>query len=90
MLIHITIVVTGKVQGVGFRYSAKRTAFEHTINGLVKNFDDGSVYIEAEGTQENIDTYIIWCKSGPRYALVKDIAITKGEVKLFTSFDILG
>ncbi len=90
MLIHITIVVTGKVQGVGFRYSAKRAALEHTIHGFVKNLDDGSVYIEAEGTQENIDTYIIWCKSGPRYALVKDIAITKGEVKHFTSFDILG
>ena len=84
----IIIVVAGKVQGVGFRYSAKQAALEHNIKGFVKNLDDGKVYIEAEGTQENMDAYIIWCKSGPRWAIVSDISITKGEVKHFTSFDI--
>jgi len=46
---HVNITVKGRVQGVGFRYSAMEAAEELGIKGFVRNMPDGSVYIEAEG-----------------------------------------
>ena len=46
------INVTGRVQGVGFRYTTYQLAIEIGLTGTVKNEDDGSVTIEAVGTKE--------------------------------------
>jgi acylphosphatase len=59
------IQVKGLVQGVGFRWSAAREAKARGINGFVKNLSDGSVYIEAEGTELQLNAYVEWCKRGP-------------------------
>jgi acylphosphatase len=59
------IHVRGWVQGVGFRYSALHEARDRDITGYVKNLSDGSVYIEAEGSGEQLNAYIEWCKQGP-------------------------
>lgn len=50
--------VTGRVQGVGFRYTTYQIALEIGLNGTVKNEDDGSVTIEAVGTKEQMDQFI--------------------------------
>ena len=52
------IHVKGRVQGIGFRYSAVREARIRGITGFVKNQYDGSVYIEAEGPQEQLLDYL--------------------------------
>lgn len=49
------INVTGRVQGVGFRYTTYQMAMEIGLTGTVKNEDNGSVTIEAVGTREQID-----------------------------------
>lgn len=67
------IYVYGKVQGVGFRYSALKKANELGINGFVHNKDDGSVYIEAEGKGEALEEFIVWCRQGPGWARVDDV-----------------
>ena len=90
MLVHVNITISGKVQKIGFRFSAMQYAAENHITGFVKNLENGLVYIEAEGTQEYIDNYIEWCKTGPPWAVVKEISVETGEVKNFTSFDIIG
>jgi len=59
------IHVKGWVQGVGFRWSALHEARDRGITGFVKNLSDGSVYIEAEGSGEQLNAYIEWCKQGP-------------------------
>lgn len=59
------IHVRGWVQGVGFRWSAVREARVRGITGYVRNLSDGSVYIEAEGSGEQLNAYIEWCKQGP-------------------------
>ncbi len=61
------IHVMGRVQGVGFRRSAVREAKNRSIKGFLKNLSNGSVYIEAEGTKEQLNTYVEWCKKGPGY-----------------------
>lgn len=67
------IYVAGRVQGVGFRWQAAAEAAKSGIKGFVKNLSDGSVYIEAEGTVEQLDSYIEWCKNGPRFANVESV-----------------
>ncbi len=61
----ISILITGKVQGVGFRYFVLNKAIELQIAGFVRNNRDGSVYLEAEGAEDSINLFIFWCSRGP-------------------------
>ncbi len=85
---HYKIVVHGKVQGVGFRFSTSEAAFRYGIKGFVKNKPDGKVYIEAEGDEERIKLFRDWCKKGPMWATVSDLEEEEGTVKDFKSFEI--
>ena len=69
------IRVTGRVQGVGFRYSALNEARRHDIKGYVKNMPDGSVSIEAEGPEEQLDAFLRWCRKGPATGYVESVNV---------------
>jgi len=71
----VRLKISGRVQNVGFRYHTQKTALQFGISGFVKNERDGSVYIEAYGEEENLDTFILWCHSGPNWARVDDVKI---------------
>ena len=62
MLQTISITVSGKVQGVFYRQSAKEIAKEIGITGEVKNVANGSVYILATGTKVQLDNLVAWCR----------------------------
>jgi len=85
----VTIQVLGKVQGVWFRASTKAKAQELNISGSVRNMKDGSVFIEAEGKEKNVDQFLEWCKVGPEMATVTEIQIRDSLVKHFVDFKIL-
>jgi acylphosphatase len=85
---HFTIVVGGKVQGVFFRASAREKADELHIRGFVRNQADGSVYIEAEGDEENLKEFIRWCHHGPPQAKIEKSDLREGTLKHFTEFTI--
>ncbi len=87
--IHKNITIIGRVQGVGFRYACKNMANSLGIKGSVKNLYDGSVYIEAEGTELQLRHFIEWCSNGPSYANVTDVKVIDDEVKEFRYFDII-
>jgi acylphosphatase len=61
------IHITGRVQGVGFRWSAVREANRKGITGFIRNMPDGSVYIEAEGSNKQLNDFYEWCKNGPGF-----------------------
>ncbi|WP_057873947.1 acylphosphatase [Loigolactobacillus rennini] len=61
----ISMTVFGRVQGVGFRYTTKMIADRICVKGLVRNLFDGSVYIEALGSNQQIDAFIKAIKKGP-------------------------
>ncbi|AQP54727.1 acylphosphatase [Vagococcus penaei] len=61
----IQIIVSGRVQGVGFRYLTKIVADKIGVSGLVKNLSDGRVYIEASGEENKISTFIDAVKKSP-------------------------
>jgi acylphosphatase len=71
------ILVSGKVQGVYFRYSAKKIADELKIGGYVQNLPDGSVLIEGEGSEEALEKFTAWCRKGPEKAKVLTVSVQK-------------
>ena len=85
----ISIIVTGKVQGVFYRQSAKERARDLNITGEVKNMPDDTVFIIATGTTEQLNQFIDWCKMGPARAIVTDVAITELPVQSFEKFTIV-
>jgi acylphosphatase len=80
------IYVKGRVQGVGFRYSAVREAKRRGIKGFVKNQYDGSVYIEAEGSQEQLLDFVEWCRRGP--GNVKSVMADPGPLENYWDFTV--
>ena len=82
------ITIKGKVQGVGFRYSALTIAHEYGVYGFVKNRTDNSVYIEAEGEPEEIESFLNWCKKGPARARVDDMTIIECPINNYHNFVI--
>ena len=85
------IIVTGLVQGVGFRYFIYRKAVELGLRGFVKNLFDGSVEIVVEGEKDKIQILIEYAKIGPRSAYVKDVkVIWEDDKNEFKDFQIKG
>ncbi|RLD90294.1 MAG: acylphosphatase [Bacteroidetes bacterium] len=82
------IKIYGKVQGVGFRYYTQQKAHELSIDGFVQNRPDGSVYVEAEGSEENLDAFILWCHDGPGWARVTNITVQRTPAFGYDEFTI--
>lgn len=82
------IVVSGRVQGVGFRWNAANEAITRDITGIVKNLSDGTVYIEAEGVMEQLDSYVEWCRRGPGLSNVKSVSVEKAVPSGYVDFRI--
>jgi acylphosphatase len=68
-------VVSGRVQGVGFRYTAVRQARALGIAGLVANLPDGSVAVDAEGSAADLDRMLAWLRRGPPGAYVREVLV---------------
>ena len=71
MLKHLNIKIFGGVQGVFFRVRAAEKAKELGVKGFAENAPDDSVYIEAEGEEENLKAFLKWCEKGPPSASVE-------------------
>ena len=70
------IIFYGYVQGVGFRYRASHTARQYGISGWVRNLDDGSVEMEAEGTEKDIAD-LLWALEQHAWGHIDRIASNK-------------
>jgi acylphosphatase len=66
-------VVSGEVQGVGFRFFTQRVAAHHQVVGYVRNLPDGRVEAHAEGTPESIEGFKHDLATGPQYARVEQV-----------------
>jgi acylphosphatase len=86
---HLNIAVHGRVQGVFFRASTKAVADQLGVKGFVKNEKDGSVYIEAEGDEFSLGSFLEWCHEGPEKARVERIDTIEGELKNYRNFEVI-
>ncbi|KKN39270.1 hypothetical protein LCGC14_0744990 [marine sediment metagenome] len=84
----IKIYVFGFVQGVFFRYTTRKIARKLGLGGYVKNLQDGSVYIEAEGFEDKLYELLEFSKKGPKHAQVDHVNYEFLHPKhQFTDFD---
>jgi acylphosphatase len=73
------VVISGRVQGVGYRYSLKRVADSLGVDGWCRNNRDGSVEAAFSGERGAIESLIDWCRQGPSYAAVSAVCIDWSE-----------
>ena len=86
----VRATVRGAVQGVGFREAAVRKAGEVGVLGWVRNEDDGTVVVQAEGSEEAVDALVGWLGKGPRGAEVEEVEVAKTKVEGHEQFAIRG
>ena len=78
-MINYHLIITGRVQGVGFRWSVYQLARNAGIEGIVMNKNDGSVYCELQGPIEIVKQLITKIKAGPTpYARINKVKISTG------------
>ena len=88
MLQTISIIVSGKVQGVFYRQSAREKALAIGVKGKVMNLSNGDVQIIATGTKEQLEKLLEWCRQGPPKAIVSNVTSHELPLQQFDSFYI--
>ncbi len=74
------IIFKGRVQGVGFRYTAQRYAIDFNLTGYVKNLDNGDVEAQVQGEELMINYFIRTMSSIKAYIYVEDYFVKKIEL----------
>jgi len=80
--------ITGRVQGVGFRYSAIREANRLELYGWVRNTGSGDVEVWAEGQPEKLAQFGVWLRKGPQYAKIDSVTIEPAVPGSYTEFRV--
>lgn len=81
-------VVSGRVQGVGFRAFAQHAARSIGVTGWARNLDDGDVEVHANGTKNQLDDFEARLRQGPRWGEVRSMTAAEAEVSDATAFHI--
>jgi len=85
----VSVSVRGRVQGVSFRYYTQREALQLGLVGWVRNEQDGSVLVVAEGTEEQLSLLLRYLRRGPTAGRVTTIDPVWSEASgKFSSFEI--
>jgi acylphosphatase len=90
MIKRLHLIISGKVQTVGYRYQSRKKATLLNLVGYVKNLSDNSVELVAEGKEDNLTKLLEWCRIGPPTALVDKITESwENATNEFTDFKII-
>jgi acylphosphatase len=82
-------IISGEVQGVGFRFFTQRAAARHQVLGYVRNLPDGRVESLAEGNEKAVEGFKHDLTAGPTYSKVREIEeLVLEPSNLYTSFRI--
>ena len=85
---HETVFFTGRVQGVGFRYTALQVAKEFEVSGWVRNLPDGRVQLEAEGAPRTVKDFIVALEERMHGYIRKTERQSAKRLPQFAGFDI--
>jgi acylphosphatase len=88
-VVRCRVLVSGRVQGVFFRDTCRRTAEQHGVNGWVRNLPDGRVEAVFEGPADEVRRLVEWSRHGPRSAVVENVRVQAEQPQGVTGFRIL-
>jgi len=88
--IAVQVRVTGRVQGVAFRWEAQHEAQQLGVAGWVRNEPDGSVLAQVEGEPDAVNDMVVWLRQGPPAAKVRDCAVREAAATGASTFEITG
>ena len=89
--VRLTARVHGEVQGVGYRYFARRTALALGLRGYARNLADGTVEVIAEGTRATLEELLRRLERGPSAAEVRQVETAWDDASgMFTGFQVRG
>lgn len=71
----VRVTVSGRVQGVFYRATCARLARDAGLSGHVRNLPDGRVEAVFEGSEEDVERLVAWCRTGPETARVDEVEI---------------
>ena len=81
-------LISGRVQGVGYRYFAEREANRIGVTGWARNLDDGGVEVHANGSAAQLDSFEGRLRQGPRWSGVRSVEVKEVEVSGAQEFAI--
>lgn len=81
-------LISGRVQGVGYRYFAELSARESGVTGWARNLDDGRVEVHANGTAAQLEDFEGRLRTGPRFADVRSVESIEAAVLELSGFHI--
>ena len=84
----VEVRITGRVQGVSFRWYAVREAVRLELVGWVRNEPDGSVAAHFEGPDDAVEEMVAWCRHGPPAAGVDRVDVQEAEATGAASFEV--
>jgi acylphosphatase len=82
------VFFSGRVQGVGFRYTARSIARGFDVRGFVKNLSDGRVQVVVEGTPAETDAFLAALKSEMRHYIVDQHEVSRAASGRFAGFEV--
>ncbi|HVX07932.1 acylphosphatase [Humibacter sp.] len=82
------LLVRGRVQGVGFRYTCAAVARSASVRGWIRNLPDGTVEAVAEGARDDVAGVVEWCRKGPDGASVFSVDVEEEVPQGLTGFEI--
>jgi len=89
LVVRVHVFVSGRVQGVFFRFETRRLARSLRVSGWVTNRRDGRVEAVFEGDKENVEKMVAFCRRGPSGARVTDVEVVWEEpTGEFESFSV--
>ncbi|MDA8291177.1 MAG: acylphosphatase [Actinomycetota bacterium] len=80
--------VSGRVHGVWFRESCRRTAQNHGVRGWVRNLPDGRVEAVLEGDPDSVARLVAWCHDGPEHASVTGVEVLEEAPQGLEGFSV--
>jgi acylphosphatase len=83
------VLISGRVQGVNFRYYTRAAARDAGVYGWVRNLPDGRVEAAFEGDSKNVESMVAWCRRGSPHGRVHDVQVHSEDYQgEFTDFDV--
>ncbi|HXR84762.1 MAG TPA: acylphosphatase [Hanamia sp.] len=85
----VHLLISGKVQGVFFRESARKLAEKLNLKGWIRNRNDEKVEAVISGDENDVNDFINWCHTGPERAEVTQVIVSKQPETSFEKFKII-